>query len=411
MKQKTKFKQTEIGMIPGDWKIEELGTLGNFRNGINFNRTDFEEGYPIINVKNLFRGRFATIDELDSVKEETIKNVDAFRLQQGDILFARSSVKHAGAGQVAMVNQLPNKNTLFSGFIIRFRIQDKNKLDNHFLNYLLRSSIYREYLTRIATGTTITNLSQENLSQIPIILPSPSEQFIIAKVLSDIDSKIELAQQMNKTLEAIGQAVFNNWFNVDDLPEGWEEKPLDKIAEFLNGLPLQKYPAVEGEEFLPVIKIRELRNGISEQTDKANLEIPDAYLIEDGDVLFSWSGTLEVEIWANGQGALNQHLFKVSSEDYPKWFYYYWTRYHLKRFRHIAKGKATTMGHIQRHNLSESNTIVPDKKSLEEMDKTMSPIIEKIIQLRLESRGLAEIRDSLLPRLMSGKIRVPVKVN
>ncbi len=266
-------------------------------------------------------------------------------------------------------------------------------------------------LNKLNSHSAVPGLNRDQVYQIIRLIPSQSEQSAIAKILSDLDSKIELNQQMDKNLESIGKAIFDHWFNSEDIPDNWETKPLDKIAEFLNGLPLQKYPAVDGEEYLPVIKIRELRNGISDQTDKACLDIPEDYLIEDGDVLFSWSGTLEVEIWTNGQGALNQHLFKVTSSEYPKWFYYFWTKYHLKRFRHIAKGKATTMGHIQRHNLSESNTIVPDKKSLEEMDKMMSPLIEKIILLRIESRRLAEIRDSLLPRLMSGKIRVPVEVN
>ena len=126
--------------------------------------------------------------------------------------------------------------------------------------------------------------------------------------------------------------------------------------------------------------------------------------------MFSWSGTLEVEIWTNGKGALNQHLFKVSSKDYPKWFYYYWTKHFLRKFRHIAKGKATTMGHIQRHNLTESEVIIPDKKAFEDMNKIMSPIVERLITINLESRNLEIIRDMLLPKLMSGKIRVPVEI-
>ena len=224
-----------------------------------------------------------------------------------------------------------------------------------------------------------------------------------------MDSKIELNHKARENLEAIGLALFNKWFNIDDIPENWQTKPLDEIAEYLNGLPLQKYPAGEDEEYLPVIKIRELRNGISDQTEKANLEIPEDYIIEDGDVLFSWSGTLEVEIWTNGKGALNQHLFKVSSKEYPKWFYYYWTKHFLQKFRHIAKGKATTMGHIQRHNLTESEVIIPDKNAFEDRNKIMSPIVERLITISLESRNLERIRDLLLPKLMSGKIRVPVE--
>ena len=186
----------------------------------------------------------------------------------------------------------------------------------------------------------------------------------------------------------------------------WKTKPLDEVAEFLNGLALQKYPARIGEEFLPAIKIRELRNGITNQTDKANLDLPKNYIINNGDILFSWSGSLEVVIWTNGKGALNQHLFKVSSKEYPKWFYYFWTKHYLPEFRNIAEDKATTMGHIQRRHLTESEVLVPDKKSFEEMNKIMVPLIDKIINLKLESQTLSLIRDALLPKLMNGEIRV-----
>jgi type I restriction enzyme S subunit len=103
------------------------------------------------------------------------------------------------------------------------------------------------------------------------------------------------------------------------IPVGWRVLPLDEIAEFLNGLALQKYSAENDQDYLPVIKIRELRNGITNSTDRANKNIPSNYIIKDGDLLFSWSGSLEVKFWVGGEGALNQHLFKVSSTDYPSW--------------------------------------------------------------------------------------------
>ena len=115
-------------------------------------------------------------------------------------------------------------------------------------------------------------------------------------------------------------------------------------------------------------------------------------------------------IWVLGEGALNQHLFKVTSKHYPKWFYYYWLLRHLPEYRHIAEGKATTMGHIQRHHLNGSLVLVPDEATLQRMDKKQTPIIEKLIQIGVESRNLSRIRDTLLPKLMSGKIRVPVEV-
>ena len=153
-------------------------------------------------------------------------------------------------------------------------------------------------------------------------------------------------------MEQIAQNLFKHWFidfefpNVDgkpykssggeilaselgDIPEGWTIKPLDEIAEFLNGLALQKYPPENADDFLPVIKIRELRTGVNDGSDKASINIPKKYIIDNGDIIFSWSGSLDVVIWNFGKGALNQHLFKVDSDKYPKWFYYYWTLNHL----------------------------------------------------------------------------------
>ncbi len=112
---------------------------------------------------------------------------------------------------------------------------------------------------------------------------------------------------------------FPDRFGVVDLPKGWEDKGLDEVAEFLNGLALQKYPPT-GEDDLPVIKIAELRGGISAKSNRANRSIAAKYLIKDGDFLFSWSGSLMAKFWTEGEGALNQHRFNVSSETHPRWY-------------------------------------------------------------------------------------------
>jgi type I restriction enzyme S subunit len=117
-----------------------------------------------------------------------------------------------------------------------------------------------------------------------------------------------------------------------------------------------------------------------------------------------------VDIWTGGDGALNQHLFKVTSEQYPKWFYYYWTKEHLERFQRIAAAKATTMGHIRRRDLAAAMTLVPPESVLRKMDEVMAPLLERFIHNRLESRTLAELRDTLLPKLISGELRVPEKM-
>lgn len=191
-----------------------------------------------------------------------------------------------------------------------------------------------------------------------------------------------------------------------DIPKGWHCNPIDEIAYFLNGLALQKYPPENHTDFLPVIKIRELRVGITANTDKASKNIDPKYIIDNGDVIFSWSGSLDVVIWNFGKGALNQHLFKVASDKYPKWFYYYWTLNYLSHFQNIAKSKATTMGHIQRKHLTEALCNVPNNTFLKKADEVFSPLLQKIINNATQIQTLTKTRDALLPKLMSGQIRI-----
>ncbi len=296
-----------------------------------------------------------------------------------------------------------------------------------FLFYKLKTLM--EKINSLSYGTVFDTITKKTFDDLKIVLPPLPEQQKIASILSALDDKIELNHAMNRTLEAMAQAIFKHWF-VDfefpngqgqpykssggemvyseelgkKIPKGWVAKPIDEIANFLNGLALQKYPPKD-ENYLPGIKIRELRQGITESSDKASPDIDKRYIVDDGDILFSWSGSLEVCIWCGGKGALNQHLFKVTSQTYPKWFYYQWIKFYLPIFRHIAKGKATTMGHIQRHHLSETYVLIPPKEIIEKMNELMNPLIETFINNNIESRQLVNLRDALLPKLLSGQIR------
>jgi len=180
------------------------------------------------------------------------------------------------------------------------------------------------------------------------------------------------------------------------------------MANFLNGLACQKFPPKNEIEKLPVLKIKELSSGITENSDWASTDIKPEYIVRNGDVIFAWSASLMVKIW-NGQDCiLNQHLFKVTSEDYPKWFYYLWCKHHLAEFISIAASHATTMGHIKRGDLDEALVLVPDNGELKLMSQQVEPIIEKVITNNNQIRTLTALRDALLPKLMSGEVRVSV---
>ena len=311
-------------------------------------------------------------------------------------------------------------------------VQGNDRALTRYLSYALSQTEISGFLS----GSTMPKLTQGNMNRIPVIEPPLPEQKAIAHILVTLDDKIELNRRMNATLEAMARALFQSWFvdfdpvrakldgrepagldaataalfpahfqdsTLGHIPHGWGVRSLDQIAHFLNGLALQKYPPGDGAT-LPVIKIAQLRKGGSEGADRCNTELAPQYIVEDGDVLFSWSGSLEVELWCGVQGALNQHLFKVTSHEFPKWFYYLWTLYHLDEFRLIAAGKATTMGHIQRGHLTAAKALVPPPALLKSMTHIMAPLIDQIIANRAQSRTLATLRDALLPKLLGGEL-------
>jgi type I restriction enzyme S subunit len=280
-------------------------------------------------------------------------------------------------------------------------MQGKTKQETLLLYYMLSAVDINTYIT----GAVQPKLSKTNLLKITLNLPPLPEQKAIAEVLSSLDEKIDLLHRQNKTLEDMAQALFRKWF-IEEAKKDWEEKPLDEIADYLNGLACQKYPPENEIDKLPVLKIKELRNGFTENSDWATSKVDEKYIIELGDVIFSWSGSLMLKIWDGQKCVLNQHLFKVTSENYPKWFYYFWTKHHLEKFIGIANSKATTMGHIKRGDLSNSLVMVPNTEELLKMSERISPEFEKIILNCKQIANLEQQRDTLLPKLMTGAVRV-----
>ncbi|MEN8131266.1 MAG: restriction endonuclease subunit S, partial [Pseudomonadota bacterium] len=186
------------------------------------------------------------------------------------------------------------------------------------------------------------------------------------------------------------------------IPKGWDIKPLDVIANYQNGLALQKFRPEDENDYLPVVKIAQLKKGFAGGEEKASPNIKTECIIDDGDVVFSWSGSLTVDLWCGGRAALNQHLFKVTSDQYPRWFYLFWTKYHLVRFQQIAADKAVTMGHIKRSHLKEALCFVPNKELFRH--DLIDKLVSKQIATRLECVTLESLRDFLLPKLLSGEI-------
>ena len=286
---------------------------------------------------------------------------------------------------------------------------DKSKILPDFLYYVLRTPSFRQDVKdNYGSGSAIPRIILKDFKRMMVSYPSLEKQQAIISVLTAIDSKIQANTEINDNLYAQAKAIFDNHFiNIDAIPAGWRKGNLLDIANYLNGLAMQKFRPQGNEIGLPVLKIKELRQGsCDDSSELCSLRIKPEYIIHDGDVIFSWSGSLLVDIWCGGTCGLNQHLFKVTSDIYDKWFYYLWTAHHLARFIAIAADKATTMGHIKREELAKAEVLIPCEEDYTSLTSIMQPIFELIISNRIEARKLAALRDELLPKLMSGEIDV-----
>lgn len=385
-----------MGGVSMEWKEVTLGEIAIFKTGkLNSNAAISNGEYPFF-----------------TCSPETLR-INSYAFDQEAILLAGNNAD----GNFSIKYYKGKFNAYQRTYVIT---PIRGKVDIKFLYYAL--SLCLKQLKNMSQGTSTKFLTVSILNSFSVQLPSISDQRRIASILSSLDRKIELNNKINADLEEMAQAIFKNWFvdfepfkdgkfvdsELGMIPEGWKVGRLTEIASYMNGLAMQKYPPENNEDSLPVLKIKELGQGFcGTDSDRCSCNIKDECKIHNGDVIFSWSGTLLVDVWCGGDCGLNQHLFKVTSNDYPKWFYYYWTKHHLQEFIHIAKDKAVTMGHIKRGHLEEALVAIPDNDSMEKAHELFEPILSKIISLRLENSRLSLLRDTLLPRLMSGEIEVP----
>jgi len=282
---------------------------------------------------------------------------------------------------------------------------DEQRLSPQYLYKWLASQQGRDSLREITIGSTQEALTIVGLKSLNLLLPPLPEQKAIAAVLSSLDDKVDLLHRQNQTLESLAATLFRQWF-VEEIQEGWEVRPLSSIANFLNGLACQKHPPKNELDKLPVLKIKELSSGIYESSDFASSEIKPEYIVEAGDVIFAWSASLMVKVWGGERCVLNQHLFKVTSDEFPKWFYLMWCKHHLAEFISISASHATTMGHIKRGDLDAAMVSVPSPEELKSMSEQMTSLLDKQISISKQIRTLETLRDNLLPKLMSGEVRV-----
>lgn len=381
--------------------LRELADIQTGPFGSQLHKEDYvADGTPIVTVEHLGNKMFSE-QNLPRVSNTDKNRLKKYVLKQGDIVFSR-------VGSVDRCSYVDQKHDgwMFSGRCLRVR--PTSEIDSEYLYYYFCLEETKQFVRNIAVGATKPSINTKLLGEVVVTFPELEQQKRISGILSAIDSKIEVNQKINDNLYAQVKAIFSeNFLNLDFLPDGWKTGNLLDIADYLNGLAMQKYRPKDGETGLPVLKIKELRQGICDaNSELCSPSIKSEYIIHDGDIIFSWSGSLLVDIWCGGTCGLNQHLFKVTSNNYDKWFYYLWTAHHLDRFIAVAADKATTMGHIKREELEKAEVIIPSKCDYKRISTLIKPLFDLIISNRIENRKLTALRNTLLPKIMSGEIDV-----
>ena len=317
-----------------------------------------------------------------------------------------------------------------SSDVLVFRVKEGHSPS--FLYAVLLQDSFFDYVMQGAKGSKMPRGDKEQILRYEMPTLSCSEESIGTFFLN-LDKKIRLNEQINQNLEAMAKQLYDYWFVQFDFPNeegkpykssggemlwneklkrkipvGWHCGNLFEIAVFTNGLACQKFRPKDNEVPLPVIKIREMHDGISVDTEKVTSNIPESVKVYNGDVLFSWSASLEVMLWAYGLGGLNQHIFKVTSaNDFPKSFYYFQLLDYVNVFKKMAEARKTTMGHITQDHLQQSTIAIPDNKDIaDKFEELISPIFRQIIKLQEEISNLTKQRDELLPLLMNGQVSV-----
>lgn len=386
-------------MVKQTISLAEVSVDGKGNYGIAANAVPFsKELYTYLRITDIRDDGTLNLKDLKSVNDEKAKN---YLLKPNDIVFARTG---ASTGRNYFYDGTDGE-FVYAGFLIKFSI-DEQKINPKFIKYYCQSQQYRDWINSFNTGSTRGNINAQTLSKMPIPIISREKQDILVNILSSIDEKIKNNNKINDNLQQQAQTIFENKLLLNQpLPNGWRQETLIDIADYLNGLAMQKYRPLDNEVGIPVLKIKELRqDSCDESSELCSPSIKNDYIIHDGDVIFSWSGSLFVDFWCGGTCGLNQHLFKVTSKKYDKWFYYTWTKHHLDRFIAIAADKATTMGHIKRDELSKARVLIPTEDDYQRIKALLQPIYDLIIANRIENKRLVETRNTLLPKLISGKL-------
>lgn len=404
--------------------------LYSMSSGISSTKEQAGHGSPFVSFSTVFNNYFLP-DILPDLMDTSKQEQNIYSIKAGDILITRTSetIDELAMSCVAAKNY---PGATYSGFTKRLRPKTEGIAYHKYLAFYLRGKLFRKAVTNNAFMTLRASFNEDIFSFLSLYLPEYKEQVKIGDMLYLMEQKIQLNKSICSELESMAKTLYDYWFVQFDfpdengrpyrasggemvwnpqlkreIPKEWEVGNLYSIADFVNGLACQKYRPKDGDPGLPVIKIKEMHDGITADTEKVSANIPEKNKVIDGDVLFSWSATLEVMYWFGGNGGLNQHIFKVNPKSYfSKEYVFEQLSAYVINFVKMAEARKTTMGHITTDHLEQSRIVLPPEAIIEKITLLLHPIHTKIGQLNQENRELIKLRDWLLPMLMNGQARV-----
>ena len=394
----------------------KLGDLGFFFGGVtSIKKEDYGHGTPFLPYKNVYKNSKVNVNELELMNVRPL-DLDRRSGIYGDLFFTASSET---PDEVAMSSVLLDEveNLTYNGFCKRFRLNDFNTLLPEYARYLFRDISFRREVYNKATGDIRFNISQESLASIEIEIPDLPTQKEIAQILTSLDDKIELNLQMNQTLETMAQAIFKEWFVnfnfpgfdgelVDGLPKGWR---MGKLGEICSNIRVSFNPNRDeietnyiGLEHIPRRSIMLSDWGLS-----ADINSQKSQFVK-GDILFGkLRPYFHKVIIAPFDGICSTDILVVRAKEHNHQFYSY---FHLFSDDCISYSNShsdgTRMPRVNWNSLSNFEIPIPSKDVLNQFQETIFPIFEKVYSSIFENQSLTQTRDTLLPKLMSGKIKI-----
>jgi type I restriction enzyme, S subunit len=429
------YKQTEIGVIPEDWHVRELGSLGKFKNGINKGSEDFGHGSPFVNLMDVFGVSYISeIGHLGLVNSNDVeKNV--YNLKEGDVLFIRSSVKPSGVGLTTVVKK-DLTNTVYSGFLIRFR--DQNNLKTDYKKYCFSEEKFRQSVISSSTVSANTNINQDNLKKLVIAYPeSLDEQQTIAQALSDVDAliasldkliakhrqlKTAAMQQLltgKMRLSGFGEGKGYKKTEVGVIPEDWIVTEMKNIVEnnrISSGVYKEKSLYGNGNQIIKLGDVFNLDYFEPSKSQRVLLEGDELskYRVNVGDIFIALASVklegvgkvmLVTELNEDTAYDHNVALIRVKNLANPKFiFYILKSDFVRSKISKAATQVGTTF--LKASTILEFQLPIPIKAEQTEIATVLSDIDTAIAALEKRRAKTQAIKQGMMQELLTGRTRL-----